>query len=252
VDVGVEDGGHLSFLDSRDSSGGEEHEDGDIGFASDSVDGRTEKKEKEKKSGKEGEMKSQLRGFLPSRPCSLLRYQATSSPFYSPSSVTTSSSDDGDSLPLLSFLLVLVSPLEEELEEVPQELESDVFESERGTVEELEDVLLLRDLVKRSGLWVSEGGVGRVDDGFQVRGGDLGRRDEEREDVVREIGEGQSSPRGFPVGGEGRDGFGDVESSVGCKSSENSLGEREEGREGTREGQLVRFFLCLLLPAKVA
>jgi hypothetical protein len=41
VDVVVEDGGHLSLLDGRDSTGGEEHEDGDVGFPSDSVDGST-------------------------------------------------------------------------------------------------------------------------------------------------------------------------------------------------------------------
>ena len=123
-------------------------------------------------------------------------------------------------------------------------------------MEEFEDVLLLRDLVERSRLRVSEGRVRGVDDGFQVRGGDLGGRDEEREDVVGQIGEGQSSPRSFPVGGEGGDSFGDVESSIGGESSKNSL--REEGRrdelgEGRRrEGQLVRFFpLLLLLPATI-
>lgn len=57
MDVRVEDGGHLSFLDSRDSSGREEHEDGDVGLASDSVDGGTERgsREERKKARRDGE-----------------------------------------------------------------------------------------------------------------------------------------------------------------------------------------------------
>lgn len=42
VDVRVKDGSHLSLLDGRDAALGEEHEDGDVGLATDTVDGGTE------------------------------------------------------------------------------------------------------------------------------------------------------------------------------------------------------------------
>lgn len=157
----------------------------------------------------------------------------------SPSGISTSSSNDSDSLPLLSLLLVLVPPLQEELEQVPQELKGDVLESERGSVEEFEDVLLFRDLVERSGLRVSEGGVGSVDEGLEVGGGDLRGRDEEREDVVRQIGERKPSPGSLPVGGEGRESFRDVESSVGSESSENSLEKERVRKDRRKEGRKV-------------
>lgn len=41
VNIGIEDGRHLSLLDSRDTAFGEEHKDGDVGLAADAVDGST-------------------------------------------------------------------------------------------------------------------------------------------------------------------------------------------------------------------
>ena len=47
---------------------------------------------------------------------------------------------------------MLVSPLQEELEQVPEQLKRDILEREGGTVKELENVSSVRELLQRGDL----------------------------------------------------------------------------------------------------
>lgn len=83
-------------------------------------------------------------------------------------SVARGSTDDGELLPLLALLFGRVPALEEVLKQVAEELERDVLERKRRSVEELEHVLLFADLVQRRRLGVSEGSVRALDEVAQV------------------------------------------------------------------------------------
>lgn len=80
-------------------------------------------------------------------------------------------------------------------------MESDVFEGEGGAVEELEKVYLFLFLECDEGRDVgsAEGGVGAVDDVFEVCWWDLGRGDVLGEDVEGEFFEGEAGPVRGPV-----------------------------------------------------
>lgn len=127
----------------------------------------------------------------------------------SPSSVTTSSTDNGQLLHILS--LALVPPFQKVPEQLSQELKCNVLESPRGTMPELKDILLVTGLPDRRSGGGSEGTVGGVDDGPKVVGGNDRGGDEKREDFVGELWERKTSPPGLPVFGKGRDMGGDVE-----------------------------------------
>lgn len=138
-------------------------------------------------------------------------------------SVARGSTDDGELLPLLALLLGRVPALKEVLKQVAEELERDVLERKRRSVEELEHVLLFADLVQRRRLGVSEGSVRALDEVAQVLRGDLRRGYKERDKLEGKLGEGQTAPFGLPVGREGGDRRGDVEPAVGGESGQDGL-----------------------------
>lgn len=126
-----------------------------------------------------------------------------------PSSVTTSSTDDGQLLHILS--LALVPPFQKVPEQLSQELKCNVLESPCGTMPELKDILLVTCLPDRGSGGGSERTVGGVDDGPKVAGGNDRGGNKKGEDFVGEFWERKTSPPGLPVFGKGRDVGGDVE-----------------------------------------
>lgn len=126
-----------------------------------------------------------------------------------PSSVTTSSTDDGQLLHILS--LALVPPFQKVPEQLSQELKCNVLESPCGTMPELKDILLVTGLPDRGSGGGSERTVGGADDGPKVAGGNDRGGNKKGEDFVGEFWERKTSPPGLPVFGKGRDVGGDVE-----------------------------------------
>ncbi|KAH3668855.1 hypothetical protein OGAPHI_002610 [Ogataea philodendri] len=105
------------------------------------------------------------------------------------SSVTGSGSNNGDDVSRLTCLLGSIFSGQEELKQITDKLQSNVFESVSWAVEQLQQVqVLLRvDRDQWSDLLSSEGGVGLGDQGLELVIGDLGLLDVESHDV-----EGQS------------------------------------------------------------
>ena len=101
---------------------------------------------------------------------------------YVPSGIPTCRADDGELVGVLCRPLALISPLEEELEEVAKELQCDVLERERRSMEELQDKPLVIELVEGGDLGVAERAVGLFDEGAEILVGDLVRGDVEAED----------------------------------------------------------------------
>lgn len=66
-----------------------------------------------------------------------------------------------------------------------------------------------------------------MDDVLEVCGGDLGRRDVEREDLIGKVLEGQVLPFRCPVTGERGDLLRNEETAVRCETLENDLFKRE-------------------------
>jgi len=82
-----------------------------------------------------------------------------------PSCIAASGTQHGEDLRLLSRRLARVSPLEEKLKEVPEELQRDVLERKSRAVEELEDELVVTELDQGRDVGMSEsGGVRSADD----------------------------------------------------------------------------------------
>lgn len=121
--------------------------------------------------------------------------------------------------------LALVLAHKEVLKQVAEELQSNILEGKGRPVEQLEEVEVVVEVAERGSLGGSEGGVASVDDVLEVGGGDLGRRDVQRQDLVGQIGEGEVLPR-LPVAGLG-DVLGDEQATVAGKALENDLFEGE-------------------------
>ncbi|KAA1120474.1 hypothetical protein PGTUg99_001764 [Puccinia graminis f. sp. tritici] len=92
--------------------------------------------------------------------------------------IAAGSADDGDSFGGRIFGSVEVFAVEEELEEVTEELESDILEGERRPMPKLDHVSARSQLLQRGDGWVAEGAVGTLDQLFQFRTCDLLARDE--------------------------------------------------------------------------
>ena len=102
--------------------------------------------------------------------------------------------------------LALILSLQKVLEEVPNELQRNVFECKGRPVEQLEEVLLglFWILVFGEGdggsdVGVAECRVGSLNEELEVGRGDLCGRYVQREDLVGELLEGERGPGGKPV-----------------------------------------------------
>ena len=143
-----------------------------------------------------------------------------------PSSISRSSSDDGQSFPLrLGSTSVL--PLEEVLEEIAQELQRDVLERESRSMKQLENEFLFPRSDERGDIGMTERGVGAIDQFLELLAGNFGRIDEKRVELQRQFREGQRLPVFLPVRGQRRHRSWDVQSSVGRQSSQNGLFQRK-------------------------
>lgn len=148
------------------------------------------------------------------------------------SSISRSGSNDSQMMSLLTLLDVLVLPGQEVLEEVSDELQSNILEGEGRTVEELEkvDVLFWDQWDDWGDFWMAEGAVGLVDEGLEIGIWDFGRRDEETVDIEGELLEGEFAPFGFPILWKAWNSFGDKETSISSETLE----------DGGFEGELSR------------
>lgn len=142
--------------------------------------------------------------------------------------ISTGGANDSQVFPITT-LLALVSADEEVLEEVAEELKSDILEGKGGTVEQLEQVNLLRLVKGDDGGDVlgAEGGITAVDDVLEVCGWDLGVGNVEREDLKSEVLERELLPLGLPVGRQGRNLFWNEQATVGGETFEDYILKRE-------------------------
>ncbi len=112
--------------------------------------------------------------------------------------------------------------------EVAEELEGEVFEGERGAVEELEHVGLLVELHDGRDVGVGEGGVALVNERAQRLGRDVGG--EAGEELVTEFWIRERREAGEVGGGEGGERLGQVKAAVGREAGGDGVGEAEGGR----------------------
>ena len=185
MNVGIENGCHLSLLDRADLALGVHDEDGNILLTAQAVDG-----------GGTG--------------------------------VTTGSTNDSQVLSV-SALLALVHAYEEVLEKVADELESDILESERGTVEQFHQMQVLGLVKSDDGgdIFGAEGGITAVDDVFEIGRGDFAVGDVQAEDLKGELLEGKVAPFGLPVRGQSGHLFGDEQAAVCSETLEDDVFERQ-------------------------
>lgn len=92
---------------------------------------------------------------------------------YSPASISTGRSNDGQLLRRLPRTLFGISSKEEELEKIAEELEGNVLESKGGPVEEFQNEGLVIQLDEWSHIWMSERAVRLLDEGLQFLLGDF-------------------------------------------------------------------------------
>ena len=170
---------------------------------------------------------------------------------HTPSRIAARGAYHREDLRALAGRLARVSPGEEELEKVAEELQRDVLERERRAVEELEDELVVAELGQRGDVGMAErGGVGSADDRAEVVGRELIWGDVELEDGDGEVEEGVGLPLVLPVGGQGGNALRDVQATVGGETGQDGL-ERagESANEMTRVGRLDLFEAEQLSPA---
>jgi hypothetical protein len=86
----------------------------------------------------------------------------------SPSSITRSSTNNSQPTPSLPLTLPLVLPLQDVFENVPEELQSDIFKSKSRSVKQFQNVFLLVHLFQGGGLFMTESTVGGIDDFLEV------------------------------------------------------------------------------------
>lgn len=142
--------------------------------------------------------------------------------------ISTRRPNDGQMLSALS-LFALVPPHQKVLKQVPHKLEGHIFESKRRPVEELQQVQILLRVQGdyRRDIRRAEGGIAAVDDVPEVVGGNLFRRNVQREDLIRQLLKGIVAPLGEEVGGQSGDFLGDEESAVAGETFEDDVFERE-------------------------
>ena len=118
----------------------------------------------------------------------LLPSQAVDS---SRSGVATGRANYSEMMPFFPDL-ARIPPDKEVFEQVPQELQRNIFECVCRSVEELEEVeiVLLAESDQGSYFWQSEGGIASINDFFQVLRRDFGGRDVEGEEFECKLGEG--------------------------------------------------------------
>jgi hypothetical protein len=162
-------------------------------------------------------------------PCSPCTHRDT----HTPSRIAARGAYDREDFRPLAGRLARISPDEEKLKEVPEELQRDILERKRGAVEELEDKLVVAELGQGRDVGVAERGVRSAHDRAEVVARELVRGDVERENGDGEIDEGVGRPLVSPVGGQRGEVLGDVEAAVGSEAREDGL--ERAGRGGQRE-----------------
>lgn len=116
------------------------------------------------------------------------------------SGITRSSSHHSQPFPaLITLSFSLVPPLQKVRKQVAQELQCDILEGPRRAVPQLHDPFFLARLSERRDVLVSERTVRPVNDVFEVGRRDDALGDEQGEDTVRELDEGEGRPAGLPV-----------------------------------------------------
>lgn len=183
MNVGVKHRGHLSLLDGADLALGVHNEHADVFLASETIDS-------------------------------------------SRAGVTTGRTHNSQVFPLLArFILALVPANKEVLEQVTQELQGNILESESRAVEQLQqvEVLFLIEGCDGNNVVGAECSIALSNDLLQIGFGDLIARDVEGEDLEGEILEGEVPPFGLPVGGKGRNFFGDEETTIGGETLQDDI-----------------------------
>jgi len=148
--------------------------------------------------------------------------------------VTTGRADNSQVFPLLARLILALVPANEEvLEQVAQELQSNILESESRAVEQFQqmEVLFLVEGCDGNNVVGTECSIALSDDLLQIGFGDLIARDVEGEDLEGKILEGEVPPFGLPVGWERGNFFRDEEATVGGEAFQDDI----------FEGELVNF-----------
>lgn len=149
-------------------------------------------------------------------------------------SVTAGRTNNSQVFPLLAGLILALVPANEEvLEQIAQELQSNILESESWAVEQFQqvEVLFLVEGCDGNNVVGTECSIALSDDLFQIGFGDLVARDVEGEDLEGKILEGEVPPFGLPVGWEGGNFFGNEEATVGGETLQDDI----------LEGKLVIF-----------
>ena len=141
-------------------------------------------------------------------------------------SVTTGRADNSQVFPFLARLILALVPANEEvLEQVTQELKSNILESESRAVEQLQqvEVLFLVEGCDGNNVVGTECSIALSDDLLQIGFGDLVARDVEGEDLEGKILEGEVPPFGLPVGWEGGNFFGNEEATIGGETLQDDI-----------------------------
>lgn len=125
--------------------------------------------------------------------------------------------------------LALVPPRQKVLKKVSQKLQRNILESKGRTVEQLEQIQVVLQVLQGCNVLMAESCVAPADDVLEVVGWYFGRRDVQGQDIVGDVGEGQVLPA-LPIGGGG-DLLGDVQAAVGGETLEHDVFKRQLGED---------------------
>lgn len=125
--------------------------------------------------------------------------------------VTAGGTDDGQVVSISPRLALVLSD-QEVLEQITEELQSNILKGKSRTVEEFEEICVVGEVDEGSGLGGAEGGITAVDDVLEVGRGNLGGGDVEGEDLEGQFGEAEVLPR-LPCLGLG-DVLGDIKAAI--------------------------------------